>query len=254
MLLVLKDAYPAMPTVEALKCLVLENSEISAIFTFTYLHPKLLQQRIVPTADEERILARALVLRSEARLPFWESLLLSCFGESRDYSRLLREAQFHQSNANSLLRISRDDVIAGRLDEMANAQPAGYHLSLSSKIELTGGAIRQLALLDFHCPENAVNDRLVAEVCKLLLKYTSLVFSSGESYHMLGLCLLDERAFREFLTNSLLFSPIVDARYVAHQLLEGSCALRLSSSLQKPIRPWMKFIVGMSSNIEPSIS
>jgi hypothetical protein len=78
-------------------------------------------------------------------------------------------------------------------------QPAGYHLSFSSRIELGGQETKQLPLLDFHCHESAENDGLVSAVCKQLYRDTTLVFSSGESYHALGLDLLDEHGFRDFL-------------------------------------------------------
>ena len=169
--------------------------------------------------------------------------MLSCFGEPRDFTRLVREATFHQSHTDSLLRISRDQVLAGRLTELMNAQPVGHHLSFSSKIELGEGETKQLPLLDFHCPESIENDRLVSEVCKQLYQDRILVFSSGESYHGFGLNLLDQHGSLEFLTHSLLFAPIVDARYIAHQLLEGACALRLNNSTEKPNRPRLKFIL-----------
>jgi len=124
---------------------------------------------------------------------------------------------------------------------MMTEQPVGHHLSFSSRIELAERGTKQLPLLDFHCPESAENDRLVTEVCKQLYRHTTLVFTSGESYHALGLDPLDERGFQDFLTRSLLFAPIVDARYVAHQLLEGACALRLSNSADKPNHPRLKF-------------
>ena len=101
--------------------------------------------------------------------------------------------------------------------------------------------MKQLPLLDFHCPESTENDHLISDVCKQLYRGAALVFSSGESYHTLGLDPLDEQGFRDFLTRSLLFAPIVDARYVAHQLIEGACALRLNSSMEKPNRPRLKF-------------
>lgn len=242
MKLLLKSASKGMPTAEILTLLVSENKTISAIFAFSYRHPALLQQRLALTADENTIIAKATALRSSSGLPFWETLMLSCFDEPHDFTRLLQEATFHQSHADSLLRISRDEVLAGRLADLVTAQPAGHHLSFSSKIELGGAGTKQLPLLDFHCPESVENDRLVTEVCKQLYRDTTLVFSSGESYHALGLGPLDEHGFRNFLTRSLLFAPIVDARYVAHQLLEGACALRLSNSADKPSLPRLKFI------------
>ncbi len=233
-----------MSTAEILKLLVSDNQGISAIFAFPYQHPTLLQQRLTLTTDENAIVAKATALRGSSRLPFWDSLMLSCFDEMRDFTRLLHEANFHQSNYNSLIRISREEVIAGRLANFTDEQPTGYHVAFSSRIELGGQEMLQLPLLDFHCPESSENDGLVSEVCKQLYRDTTLVFSSGESYHALGLHLLDEYGLRDFLTRSLLFAPIVDARYVAHQLLEGACALRLSNSPTKPNRPRLKFVLG----------
>lgn len=102
----------------------------------------------------------------------------------------------------------------------------------------------QLPLLDFHCPETSENDTLVQQVCKELFQNAALVFSSGESYHALGLHSMDDPTFQKFLARSLLFAPIVDARYVAHQLIEGACALRLSASPVKPNQPKLKFALG----------
>lgn len=232
-----------MPTSEILMLLVSANRTVSAIFAFEYQHPLLLQERLALTPGENEILAKAISLRSVSRMPFWEALMLSCFGEQRDFTRLLQEATFHQSHGDSVIRISRDEILAGHLDELMNAQSAGHHLSFSSRIEIGADGTKQLPLLDFHCPESAENDRLVSDVCKQLYRDTALVFSSGESYHALGLDLLDEHGFRDFLARSLLFAPIVDARYVAHQLLEGACALRLSNSADKPKRPRLKFIL-----------
>jgi hypothetical protein len=246
MKLLLNGARKGMPTAEILKMLVSENQTISAIFAFVYRHPTLLQQRLVFTTDETAIVAKATSLRSSSLLPFWEALMLSCFSEQRDFTRLLKEATFHQSHSDSLIRISRDEVLAGRLAELMDARPAGHNLSFSSKIELSGGETRQLPLLDFHCPESGENDRLVSAVCKQLYRDTTLLFSSGESYHALSLNALDEHGFRDFLTRALLFAPIVDARYIAHQLLEGSCALRLSNSVDKPNLPRLKLILEAS--------
>ena len=240
-----------MPTAEVLTQIVSENRDVSAIFAFTYKHPPLLQQRLALTPDEQAIIANAKALRETSRLPFWEALMLSCFGEHRDYIRLLGEASFHQSPRDSLMRISRDEVLAGSLAELSIAQPPGHHLSFSSRIETDALGVRNLPLLDFHCPESTENDRLVSAVCRQLFRRRTLVLSSGESYHALGLDTLGKNAFRDFLTRSLLFAPIVDARYVAHQLLEGACALRLSQSKEKPNRPRLRFVVEECRRVQP---
>lgn len=41
----------------------------------------------------------------------------------------------------------------------------------------------------------------------------------------------------EFLGRALLFTPVVDGRWVAHQMIEGQCALRVSPGNAQQIVP-----------------
>ena len=242
MTLALSNPNPGLATAEVLRMLVAENPSVCSLFIFAYRHPPLLQSRLALTLDEEAIVQKAIFLREETALPFWEALMLSCFNEDRDYSRLLMEATFHHSHRDALQRIARSDVLEGRLTDVVNSE-VGEHLSFSSLIEIMDMGIRHIPLLDFHCPESCTNDRVVSEISRQLFRSPTLLLSSGESYHAFGLQTLDETSLRDFLARSLLFAPIVDARYVAHQLLEGACALRLTCSLTKPSRPRLKFVV-----------
>ncbi|MEK7951412.1 primase 1D-like protein [Luteolibacter soli] len=232
-----------LTTAEIFERLVVQNPEVSAIHAFAYRHPPLLQDRLEFDPKEKAVLGKALSLRKKTGMPFWEALLLSCFDESLDFSRLLGEARFHQSHRSSICRISRQEALGGRLVEFSNNPPDGCNLSISSGIEVCGGALKHLPFLDFHCPESVRNDRLVSDVCIEIYRSPVIVMSSGESYHSIGLELLGEAELRGLLTRSLLYSPIVDARYVTHQLLEGACALRLSSSVNKPRLPRLRFVV-----------
>jgi hypothetical protein len=45
----------------------------------------------------------------------------------------------------------------------------------------------------------------------------------------MGWDLLPDESLVRFLGKVLLFAPIVDRAWVAHQLIEGACALRISS-------------------------
>ena len=62
-----------------------------------------------------------------------------------------------------------------------------------------------------------------------LLKQPGALLSSGKSYHFYGANLLTDEDLRIFLGRALLFAPITDKTWIAHQLIEGSCALRISS-------------------------
>lgn len=237
-----------MSTAEVLTLLVSQNEFVGALFAFNYRHPPLLQSRISLTHDEQTIFAKAIGMRSALSLPFWEALMLSCFDTKGDYERILKEAAFHQSHQTDAQRLSREVILAGGLSRLAATQPKGHNVSFSSSVECTAGDRQHLLLLDFHCSESTENDRLVAAVCKQLFLSPSLLFSSGESYHALGTLITHKAALRTFLARSILYSPIVDSRYVAHQLLEGACALRLNSSGEKPIGPRLKAVITPKSD------
>ena len=93
---------------------------------------------------------------------------------------------------------------------------------------MTDGKISHLPLIDFHCPASAENARLALAVGRRIIDGSFLLLLSGKSYHAVGLkpILSDELVC--FLSKALLFSPIVDRGYIAHQLIERRCALRIS--------------------------
>jgi len=239
-----------MSSSEMLRVLMESNPSLAALFVFAYQHPPLLQQRLALTQEEVVILDKAIAVRSETGLPFWDTLLLSCFDEQRDCTRLLAEAKFHQSHRASMQRITRADVLSGQLTRLAGEELQGVNWSFSSSVEMSDGRFVHFPLLDFHCPETPNNDGLVAAVCKQLFRSSVFVFVSGESYHAVGTGLLDEAGLRGFLIESLFFSPIIDRAYVTHQLLESTCALRLHSSASKPNTPKLKCII----DVKPAIS
>jgi len=223
---------------------VADNAQIAALYVFNYTQPSILQKRVALSDDEGAIIDKARAIRAAVRLPFWESVMLSCFGGARgSYTRLVSEARFHQSHRETLRRMSREAVLSSELTVLSQVQPADQPLSFSSIVEVDGGVHAHLPLLDFHCPESPANDLLVAEVAKILFTANVILFSSGESYHAIGLELLSEERLMEFLARSVLFAPIVDSRYVAHQMLEKACALRLSRSIDRPKQPALKIMI-----------
>ena len=232
-------------TSEVLTALTRANERIKAIFVFSYRPPPLLQQRLDFTTDEASIVEDAIVQRKATNLPFWDSLLLSCFNKAGGYERLLQQTTFHQNHKETFRRISKDEICRGHLTDLVMRVSADESYSFSSQVELSEARLAHLPLLDFHCPETLKNDRVVSEVCKHLFEAPVFIFSSGESYHAVGSTLVEAEDLRTFLVKSLFFAPVVDRAYVAHQMLEGACALRLSSSLAKPNVPKLKLCTGI---------
>lgn len=243
MRLVVPELPVGSSTAEVLTALVVSNKPISGLFIFSYRHPPLLQQRLKFTAEEASIFQEAMTHRQSTNLPFWDSLLLCCFNRAEGYERLLKQSTLHQSHKDSLRRIVRDEIERGCLTTWIGDGDGGENYSFSSEIELDNRSSVHLPLMDFHCPETPQNDRLVQEVCRELFPCSTLIFSSGKSYHAIGTILIDVNALRTLLVRSLFFAPIIDRAYVCHQLLEGACALRLTSSSNKPSIPKLRLRV-----------
>jgi hypothetical protein len=236
------DALPiGATTTEFLQALTQSNLAVKRLSLFTSKHPPALQNRLNLTPEESEIIAGAMRIRESLALPFWESVMLNLFENPSSSERLIAEATYHQNHRNSAFWLSRDEILGGALPEITKTTDSSHMVSFSSLIDIGKGGNFHLPLIDFHCRESDANDFLIKAVCKQLFDSETFVFASGKSYHAIGIEILDDSSFRHFLAKSLLFSPIVDTRYVAHQLLEGACALRLSSSALKPSDPRLKW-------------
>lgn len=53
------------------------------------------------------------------------------------------------------------------------------------------------------------------------------IINSGNSYHFIGCDLVNEAELVDFLAKGLLYGPITDTRWIAHQIIERSCTLRV---------------------------
>jgi hypothetical protein len=83
-------------------------------------------------------------------------------------------------------------------------------------------------MLDFSQAAAARALQLVKGVVETI-GLTGYILESGRSYHFYGEQLLDDSQWLRFLAESLLFGPVVDRRWVAHQLIESASALRISA-------------------------
>ncbi len=66
---------------------------------------------------------------------------------------------------------------------------------------------------------------------------TGLLLQSGRSYHFIGNQPISGRDLTRFLAQAQLLSPIVNTRWASHQLLDGQCALRISTDLETTLPP-----------------
>ncbi len=102
-------------------------------------------------------------------------------------------------------------------------------VSLSSRATTTNGSEIHLHLLDLGLPDGpSVIEAIRAGLDTLGID--GALVSSGRSYHFYGLRISDWPEYATFLARAAFLSPLVDARWVLHQLLDRRGALRISSN------------------------
>lgn len=191
-----------------------------------YTAPPPLQQRIEMTRYEADILEVALAIRQSNNLPFWEALFSACLhdGECRD--SLLDAALLHNGPGEAV-ECTRRDIEAGCLEKIANAE--ARNVGLSSAVIGGNGETRHLLFLDFHCAISEQNTCLVRRVCHRLIPGGFVILDSGDSYHATSVKLLTNEERIACLGKALLFAPIVDTTYIAHQLQQSASTIRISA-------------------------
>lgn len=197
---------------------IYNNSEIE-FFLFHHFPKQKLLQNQVNFGDTENIqFEKAMLIRSQYHLPFWDSMMLTYFNRENTSNQILKCALNHNSIEDAFW--SNDfTILNSKLND---------NIALNSKVKLGTGEERHLPLLDFHIPISNENEKIVLEVIKLLGFLDGYILKSGESYHFIGVSLIDDSELVRLLSKALFFSPIIDRAWIAHQLIERSASLRIS--------------------------
>jgi hypothetical protein len=203
------------------------SPDIEAITLFRPPSSLPIQQDPAIDGPEQILIERALAIRSDLGLPFWDSLLLYVSTHSAKAQQLLKRATLHNPQHLDALQIHRDDCTESRLLKIIEALPSGRMLAISSRMLTKQNVFLHLPMLDFHCPASPENDTLVRLVVAEI-GLEGYIARSGRSYHFYGNKLVDEQSLIAILAKALLFSPIIDRAWIAHQLLERACGLRIS--------------------------
>ena len=185
-----------------------------------------LQRRLPNTASAQALVSAALERRTQSSAPFWQALMGTIRDRGVVPGDLLDAALFHQDLGPGH-EVARRQLERGELERLATASSAP--VALDSRLELVDGCAH-LPFMDFRIPASGSNTQLVSAVCRRLLPEGFVALASGRSYHACGVALHDAEERVAFLGRALLFSPIVDDRYIAHQLMHESSALRISGS------------------------
>lgn len=209
-----------MTTIDLLPLIAEHNDSVLAFTFHSYPPQTLIQDRIAEWGKKEQnMFDFAMKMRNKYHVPFWDGIMLSTF-ENQDVSEKVMFQTLLHNRKHDLRSLRVDDLeklILLPLDCMA----------LSSVVELVGGSIGHLPMLDFHIPVSESNLRVVEMVCRLLKLNAGWIIESGESYHFIGMHPVDWKNVQQMLCRAIMFSPIVDRAWVSHQLLEQSCSLRI---------------------------
>lgn len=130
-----------------------------------------------------------------------------------EFDTALREARFERLDPRTLVSLTSRVLIDGDPAE-------GWHLPM----------------IDFGVPVSPQGQAACLDALHGIAA-TGLLFSSGKSYHFYASQLLTEREFWRFLARAQLLSPIVDARWVSHQILDGRASLRISTDEERHPAP-----------------
>lgn len=229
--------YIGCDAADAVQELILSFKEIASVTFASYSHLPMVQERAQLSEVERSIVKKAINRRSSTRLPFWDCVMLAISKSEKPANTLLDTAATHVSLRGLDTMFNRDALMSGRLRELIQKNSLAHaETCVVSEVVLSNGAIQHLPMIDFHCAPTLAGKAAATAVCRRIFPKGAILVQSGESFHAYGRELLSVSQFYQFLGRALLYSPIIDRAYIAHQLIEGRCALRISSvSKAKPV-------------------
>jgi hypothetical protein len=217
--------------VDILPRLINEIDDIAEIDLFI-LNAAKDTQRVVDQPELAPIVAEALDLRKEYRVPFWEAVLLIARRDNGKALDLVLDAAIHHqpmTSAAEAVIMTTKDQFARNLRTLTTEVDERRIVTLSSRVTAKSSeSVAHLQMLDFRIRPNEENEHLAAEIL-MRVGVEGILLNSGNSYHFYGNRLMrSDTELASFLGRVSLFAPFVDQRWIAHQMIEGACALRIS--------------------------
>lgn len=221
------------------------NPTIANITLFTPHLAPLLLQRAELTSEELDVVQQALSLKAATSLPFWDAVMTMSMRAAAPTIGIFRAATYHNPIADNLQILPASGLASSQLRAIEATLTPDKILAVASKVECKDGAIRHIPQIDFHCPDTPATRDIVVNLLEVV-GHRGYLLASGKSFHFYGVDLLAEDEFSNFMGRILLFSPIVDRAWIAHQLIEGQTALRLSSRSGYGAPPKLVAITGLT--------
>ena len=207
-----------MDSIDILKKILGNNTFIKSLSFYEFGGYDLIQNRINLIDPLDQVFSSALSLREHYHLPFWDSFNVSLFNQEIVDFGFLREINFHNKPTNHI-ECQRDTFLNTDIE----------FKRYTGVTSLLNGVntIYHIPLLDFHIPVSTTNQKLCLNIL-IHLNLKGYLLNSGKSYHFIGNEIVNFERLQTILFNALLFSPVVDKSWIAHQLIQKYCCLRVS--------------------------
>ena len=219
------------PLVTILADLVGAIPQIDQVQVASFAYPQPIQERANDLTPKVR--ARILAVAEDRRRhggSFWDRLLERTLEDDQELpTALLAAAEYHQSftNARWSRWLRNDGKLEVALVDAVSSVTDQSFVVMRSNVRLDDGTLAHLPMLDLRLQSSPVHDQPALQLAQWLLP-DALLIDSGSSYHVYGRATITPFELVEFLGRALQFSPLVDRRWIAHQLRERCCALRIS--------------------------
>jgi hypothetical protein len=225
-----------MGPTEILKRIAIANPNASS-FRIDLVQPgKLFQQRAGRKANGLR--KKAVALSSQIGCPFMDAVTLTITKEQKCSGHILRHIMFQNTEDNGIW-VSRENVLAGAVDEIfARRQNDGMNV-ISSLVSMRDGSFGHIPMMDFWLKISKKSDKLAQQVSSAFRVGPGWVLRSGRSYHFYGQQIIDKSTMMQFLGTALMFAPITDRGWIAHQLVDCACNLRAGEHETKIGSPYV---------------
>lgn len=163
----------------------------------------------------------------ESGFPLWDTVMVLLTRSDQISDTLLSQAMAHHGISRTRFSIGPDSF-AHKTHEMLERLPRDQMLAICSDVRLKNGSTRHIPMVDFRCPISPHSLELVSKIAKLFDVGKGFIVETDRSYHFYGAELMTGQELPKFLGHALQFSPIVDRAWIAHQLIDGCCNLRIA--------------------------
>lgn len=178
---------------------------------------------------------------------FWEFVLATTYDTDGDTRRgLMNGALRHNSEDVITIQMAVDDFNDALSAGCFESVPERFLVSLTSVVETTAGEASHLPMLDMGAPVGPAGAAACVDALKVL-GLTGHLYESGRSYHFIADRPVSPDDFRVVLARAQLLSPVVDARWIAHQLIDGRAGLRVSTDTVRHMQPHT-FVTAISTD------